>query len=509
MSISLVGRGSKLSVTQLIYVSKLIRAKFPELDVQIHTAETSGDRLTDKPLHQYEDIGFFTKEIDQYLLTQKADIAVHCLKDVGTERPAGLKTISILDRENPRDVMIYNHKFLDKVKRGETVKIGTSSLRRHELIHRIVPDLLPHGDKAKISLQNLRGNIETRVGAVHREETDPKYCDAIIIAIAGLNRLMGAEDSRPLFRKILEDTDYMLLPATEFPGAPGQGALCLEVNVENKRAIEVARALNEKNVETQALRERELLTIYGGGCHQKFGVVNLLFQKHDILIAKGISEQGEEIDINEYYYHKRHMPNKDSVKIFDTRRFRSLVTKTNLNPDLSQIKTNKIFVSHTNAVNSPEIIEFLKGKEVWVPGISTFKHLAQKGIKVNGCCDNLGYDFLYYARQGNFFDEGEFCVLTHQDAQWESSHNLVPTYKIGIDYDAPEVQSEIEELKSSDFILWSSFFMFKSFYNFVENNTEIIHSSLIGKTEKLIKNHGITRIVTFPSLNEFDVWITT
>lgn len=505
MKIRLVGRKSKLSQTQLSYVAARLKQVKSNLEIEIITTTTQGDELKDQPLYAVEDMGFFTKEIDKYLLEDKADIAVHSIKDVGLTRPKGVKTLSILNRSNPRDILIYNQNFLKKIKSERPFFIGTSSLRRQELLKRFFHKFLPFAQAPVI--KDLRGNIDTRIKALTLEETDNKYCDAIIIATAGLNRVMGNPETKAYFEKILENTNFIILPLTEFPSSPGQGAICLEINDKNASAKEIALLLNDEEVSKKVTKERNVLKQYGGGCHQKFGVANIQFKAHDLLFAKGLSETGEDIDLLECSPNITKTPRKASLKVFDTRILHRLMEVEFLKPNLATIDAKQIFIANDKAVHSQEIIDFLKAKEVWVPGVTTFKKLLCKGIVVNGCCDNFGYDFLSQTRDGNFFKKEDVVIFTHDNASWSKQHKVVHTYRLKLNLETPAAIKYLEAMGQADCVFWSSFFMYKSCLLYLKNY-DGMHASLIGRTHDLLINEGLKAIKAFPSMNVFDKWNT-
>jgi hydroxymethylbilane synthase len=189
-------------VWQAEYVAARLRARWPGLEFCLERIRTSGDKILDVPLAELGGKALFVKEIEEALLSGRVDLAVHSMKDVPTELPAGLAIVAMPEREDPADVLISRTGArLAALPRG--ARVGTSSLRRQAQLLRHRPDL---------TIVGLRGNLETRI-----RKLDSEGLDAIILAAAGVRRLglghMVAEAFPP----------EVLLPAV------GQGALGIEI----------------------------------------------------------------------------------------------------------------------------------------------------------------------------------------------------------------------------------------------------------------------------------------
>src|SRR6478752_4035101 len=192
----IASRGSQLALWQAHWVEGQLRALGHEDRIEI--IRTTGDKITDVPLAKVGTKGLFTKEIEEALLDGRADLAVHSLKDLPTELPAGLVLAAVPEREDPRDAIVG--KRLADLPPG--AKVGTSSLRRSAQLRKLRPDLV---------IESVRGNLDTRL----RKLDEGRY-DAILLAAAGLKRL-GWSD------RIAE-----ILPADLMCPAVGQGALAIE-----------------------------------------------------------------------------------------------------------------------------------------------------------------------------------------------------------------------------------------------------------------------------------------
>jgi hydroxymethylbilane synthase len=236
-------RGSALALRQTERVVELLNHYYPDLTCDVQIVSTAGDRDKQTSLKVIGGQGVFAKELQLALTNDEIDIAVHSVKDLTSVLPAGLTLGSILEREDPRDVVISSIGSLEQIPAGST--IGTSSRRRIALIKRLRPDL---------EIADLRGNIDTRI----RKATEGPL-DAAVIAAAGLNR-MGWQ------KQIREH-----LEIEEFVPAPGQGALGVEVCEDNQAARELLTPLHEHSTALEIESERAFLREVGGGCTSPIG----------------------------------------------------------------------------------------------------------------------------------------------------------------------------------------------------------------------------------------------
>jgi len=235
-------RGSLLARWQAEHVAALLRARGQESVIQIIT--TTGDRVQDRRLDSVGGKGAFLKEIEEAMLAGEVDLAVHSLKDVPTALPEGLRLCAILKRADARDALVSlgAARFAD-LEAGST--IGTTSLRRQCQVRALRPDL---------QVADLRGNVDTRLSKMKDGR-----CDAIILALAGLERLGRAGEATEV-----------LDPETFVP-APGQGAIALECRRDDPAVAASALALDDAATAREVAAERALLQALGGGCNVPLG----------------------------------------------------------------------------------------------------------------------------------------------------------------------------------------------------------------------------------------------
>ncbi|WP_018868878.1 hydroxymethylbilane synthase [Thioalkalivibrio sp. ALgr3] len=232
-------RKSPLAMWQAEHVAERLRAAHPDRPVELVGMTTQGDRVLDSPLAKIGGKGLFVKELENALLEDRADIAVHSVKDVPMELPEGLALPVILDREDPLDAFVSNHYgHVDELPQG--ARVGSSSLRRQCQLRARRPDLEVH---------DLRGNVNTRLGKL-----DAGEYDAILLAAAGLKRL--GFDAR--IRNCLE-------PEVSLP-AVGQGAIAIECRDGDNEVEARIASLNDPDTSDRVRAERAFNRRLEGGC---------------------------------------------------------------------------------------------------------------------------------------------------------------------------------------------------------------------------------------------------
>ena len=232
-------RASLLALWQANWVKDILEEQNTELNVELIKIKTTGDKILDVPLAKVGGKGLFVKEIEDALLSDKIDLAVHSMKDVPTDLPEGLHIASITEREDPRDALLTRGgcKITDL---PHNAKIGTSSLRRQAQILNVRPDF---------EINQLRGNLDTRI-----KKLTTKELDAVILAAAGIRR-MGWTD------KI---TEY--IPTEVCLPAIGQGAVGVETRVDDESINGLVSRLNHEPTSLAVRAERAFLKRLEGGC---------------------------------------------------------------------------------------------------------------------------------------------------------------------------------------------------------------------------------------------------
>lgn len=232
-------RKSPLALWQAEHVAARLRAAHPGIDIELVPLSTRGDEILDRALSKVGGKGLFIKELEVAMSDGRADIAVHSMKDVTAEMPAGFTLAAILEREDPRDAFVSN-RFASLAELPQGARVGSSSLRRQCQLKALRPDL---------ELITLRGNVGTRLGKL-----DAGDFDAIILAAAGLDRLEMPERIR---ERIAPE---QCLPAI------AQGTLGIECAADRADIIELVRVLEHEPTAIRTRAERALNRRLQGGC---------------------------------------------------------------------------------------------------------------------------------------------------------------------------------------------------------------------------------------------------
>ena len=297
-------RTSKLALFQTNKVIFELKKNLRNIEFEIKEVKTKGDILLNQTLDRNLDKGFFVKEIQQLIIEEKIDIAVHSLKDLPVENDDRLKISAILKRGNPQDVFLSKNK--EKLNLFDKNKvIGTTSLRRKAQLLKINPNL---------TVKDIRGNVDTRINKMLKGEFD-----ALVMAAAGIERLN-------LDHHITEYFNH-----DKFLNAPGQGAIAVEHSKNNDRIKEIVKQINHSKSMLCVNHERNFMKTMGGGCNYPIGAYS--YFDGDILYLEGIVLS---------------LDGKDYVK--------DRVSTKNFNDDLSKELSDKFFKKNViqiiNRINS-------------------------------------------------------------------------------------------------------------------------------------------------------------
>jgi len=259
-------RGSLLATRQSSLVADELRRRHSGLTIEMITIRTSGDRITDRPLHEFGGKGLFTRELEVALLAGKIDFAVHSFKDVPVTMPlvesAELVFTAVPVREDPRDVLVASRAMdVSELERG--ARIGTGSPRRAAQMLAIRPDLI---------IEPIRGNIDTRIRKQRAGEVD-----ATLLAMAGLNRsgLFDGKTMKPL-------------GVEEFIPAAGQGALALQCRAKDEATRELLAVVDDATTRACVAAERAVVQGLRGDCHSPIAAyARMAGNRYEVTAAVG------------------------------------------------------------------------------------------------------------------------------------------------------------------------------------------------------------------------------
>ena len=267
-TIKIATRNSPLALWQANHVRDLLIKAHENLNVELVQITTRGDRMLDVSLAAFGGKGLFIKELEQALLEDHADLAVHSMKDVTIDLPDEFILPVVLKRDDPRDVFISN-KFENFMDMPEGSRLGTSSLRRQCQVKSIKPEL---------EIINLRGNVGTRLKKLDNDEYD-----GIILAAAGIKRLK------------MEDRIRQYIPVDIVLPAIGQGAIGIEIRSGDKQTLSVIEGLNDPQTAVLVSSERAFNRRLGGGCQFPVAAYATLEQNSIHLHGLAGSIDGSEI----------------------------------------------------------------------------------------------------------------------------------------------------------------------------------------------------------------------
>ena len=268
--ITIGARGSKLSLAYVEKVKSLILEKSKDLnhgDFVIKTIKTSGDIHSDIKLSEIGGKNLFCKEIEENLLENNIDIAIHSLKDMESEQNESLMIGAYVKRNDPRDVLICNKiKNFNELFKG--AKIGSSSRRRELQLKKI---------NKNISVLNIRGNIDTRI-----QKLEEQKFDAIVLAAAGVKSLN------------LENKIGLIFDTNEIIPAVGQGIIAVQCRKDDRPIKDIIKKINDTETSLCAIAERKMLQTIGGDCETAVGGLAEINNNNLILKAQLFSDEGDE-----------------------------------------------------------------------------------------------------------------------------------------------------------------------------------------------------------------------
>ena len=498
-------RGSLLALTQTNSIrQELIKATGLEFEIEV--IKTQGDLQTEKPLWQLKGENFFTRELDEALINKKVDLVVHSFKDLGGTRPEEIALAAVPKRSFPNDILLIKKDTLAKLPEMTKFVIGTSSPRRIYLSHKLLPKLLPFGKRLTIETTLLRGNVNTRLQKLVNGDFD-----AILLALAGLERLSSSSESLEEIKKLVHDLDFMLMPVSEFTPAAAQGALAIECLKSNSELLEKIQLISDEASRQEALREKFLFSHYGGGCHQAVGVHVRSHPLGQVEIHRG--EKEGTIISRTLFQTQRAKPLHKVSQVF----IGLPSSKASLDDIIYDEISLKEYIRHSPnpndghfLVTSNHCISMLKkvyqSGTIWSAGIKTMMTLAQENIWVNGCADFTG------AREIETFAKSNFLnLLLDRELPWqvltaEGSHSTfaktISCYKRS--WKKPNIAYR-QKIEACSVFYWTSFPQYQAFLQEFPHVQNATHACGLGKTYDEFSKNNIA-VTPFASIEEFKEW---
>lgn len=388
MRLKIAARISDLARLQAYRVGDLLRAQ--GVDVEYAFRQSLGDQNQHDPLWKMPEKGVFTEDFLGDLATGAADLVVHSWKDLPTEPRKGTRIVATLPRADARDLFLMRTDRMAGAAKAKKLRVLTSSPRRAYNLESFLKSHLPFA-LDEVAFENVRGNIATRIKKLLEQDVD-----GLIVAKAAIDRLIEAPEdefdgSREVIREALARTKFMVLPLSINPTAAAQGALAIEIRSDRNDIEKVLSKIDCRSTFRAVEREREILSSYGGGCHQKIGVSVLPRAYGDVLFLRGLTDAGEVLNAaelasqigseNEVAESKVYPRAGEDFSFFTRRELpRSEWSEAE--------KATALWVARETAW--PDAFEPNPDAWVWTAGLASWKKLAARGVWVNGTSDGLG-----------------------------------------------------------------------------------------------------------------------
>lgn len=503
-------RGSLLARTQARQVLDQLSKINPALSLELKVIKTAGDADTSKPLWQMDGKDFFTRELDSALLAKEVDLVVHSYKDLGSQRPDKIVMGAISRRQYGQDILLIKDHTIEQLKNGslKKLRVGTSSPRRVVNIKNSLASYIPMDSSSAVETMPLRGNINTRIEKLRNGEYE-----AIVIALAGLERLANEVSTAKTLADLVRGINYMVMPTMDFPSAASQGALGIEVLEDcSAELLDAVKKLDHQNTVQEVQREREIFQNYGGGCHLAVGI-RVLKRGHYFLHAnRGEVDGGK---VAEYYLSGERPdcagrvfiglpPGKVSSPkdaLYDY-----LVEKTPIEVEkTAETNAGAAVVTSTYCIDA---LEQLNPNLIVASGAHTHRVLAQKNYWVNICGDGLGEEYIATLLASKALQiirpANRTWVLTNDESK-SSLGPTIPCYKRSVSQERAADSEFARKLEKTQCFYWTSFPQYQIYAEHFPHIRHRQHACGTGKTWDKFKDSSIP-VIPFAHMNEFYRW---
>ena len=506
-SLRLGTRGSLLAIAQSRLVARALRARHQDLDIQLVTITTSGDRDLATPLDQVAAPGFFSDELDHALLNEHIDFTVHSMKDLDHKRPAGLMRAAIPVRENPRDVIVFRGDILQRLRAASSIRIGSSSARRQHNVARFLRQYLPAtGAETDLRFEPLRGPVDARVARIATDPEQPEALDGVVLALAGLARLWTDEAGREALRPRLAGARWMVLPLSECPTAPAQGALALECRSQDARTRNLLRVLEDPATAELVRLETDALQNIPQSERSPAGVTAI---RHDTLGPLLYSRSATDTRANIEWNEPKRADHQHPALPWDGGTWRSTGANRPVDHEFRLEPDAAVFIAHWLA--AADVVVNRDAARIWVSGTKSWRKLAERGIWVEGCADNLGFEDIKATLTCDVLGLpalSEWVALTKRGAEssWQASgvDTVVATYEScsAPPPNAKEMRAQVR--RATDFF-WGSIDQYRAVEAWLPGNAR--HACGGGKTARALRAAGVDAPLVFPSRREWREWL--
>jgi hydroxymethylbilane synthase len=514
-------RRSALARAQSAAVARQLERLHPGLTVELVGIETRGDRILDTPLSTVEGKEFFTDDLDAALLGGEVDFTVHSYKDLSLTRSARLLLAAVPPREQPHDIAVFAADVPERLAAGHELVIGSSSPRRASFVPELLQRLLPRRaaerrSPGRVRLVDLRGNVDSRLRRLRELRGSTRQLDGIVLAFAGLARLWADAAGLALLRELFSPLPRMVLPLSECPSAPAQGALAIECRHDDTATAALLRAIDHAPTRRAVDVERALLAMRGGGCQQRFGatqielpgVGTLLYQRVGVEPGANFERGASQLQWTPEI--PLDVP-RGTVKPWDGSR----AARAGVEPIESGVARSAerlqtapaVFVAHRRALPESDSIQINSAAHVWVPGIDTWQALAERGVWVEGCGEGLGFAALEPLLAEPLLQlpaRDQWTVLTHEEAAagWPAGA-VIATYRHGESSAASAADDSAPA--GATHVYWFSSTQFDRWHGVVAPGAQ--HACGPGKTYEHLRRAGVQNLRVFPQPAHWRQWL--
>ncbi|MEQ1802947.1 MAG: hydroxymethylbilane synthase [Gammaproteobacteria bacterium] len=501
-------RGSLLAMAQSRLVASALGRLHTDLAVDLVSVITRGDRNLDVPLQDVRDASFFSAELDDALLGGDVDFCVHSLKDLPVVRHAGIVCAALPPRENPRDVIVWRGDVPARLAAGETLRVGSSSLRRQGNVADCLAWALPAaGRPPQVAFLPVRGAVDARLARLQLPNAMPEALDGVVLALAGLARLWSDPAARAALEPLLRGVRWMVLPLTRCPAAAGQGVLAVECRAGDEPALELLRGLHDPaTAELVAMEEAAV----DGSEPQDRPALGATAIRHGelgpVCFVRGATASGlvERLDWN------RPPVPRDAVG-FDGIAWQRACSRVPLGPlpELARLAPDAaVFVAYWHALQHHAVPA---GARLWVSGVESWRRLAALGFWVEGCGDNLGFDAVRATLECPVLGLPPLAAWTALTYRWavpgwcdSGVGTVVPTYDIEPPADRDLLRGLHTSAARATHFYWSSAEQFHALRPSLPAGAS--HACGAGKTLRALRAAGADAL-PFPNGHEWQRWL--
>ena len=499
-------RRSLLAIAQSRLIAAAIERQHANLEVRLAPIDTAGDRDLVTPLDSVADPSFFSDALDQALIGGQIDLAVHSAKDLAESRPAQICRAAIPARENPRDVVLFRRTIVERLQHGEPIRIGSSSARRVRNVENFLREALPAtGSPPNLKFLPLRGSVDARVRRIAADAAAPDALDGVVLALAGLARLWRDPDGRAAIEPSLHDARWMVLPPSECPTAPAQGALAIECRADDVTTRELLAFLHDEATAGHVASEFDALRDVTNAQRSAVGATAVEHSTLGTLLYRRGDRETSALG-----WTAPPAPHATAERVpWDGGELLCLRARTNIEHDPGLGGDGPVFVAHWNA--APDGLGNSPARRVWTSGTTSWRKLAARGIWVEGCADNLGFADIVPTLQCEVLglpDLGHWTVLTRSGAEpgWRDTGvgRVIATYALG-EPDPVALGQVRDRVRDATDFFWGSIDQYRAVADCLPPGAR--HACGAGKTAGALRQEGVTKPLIFPNRQEWRAWL--